>query len=95
MDVRWMSYDELRGEIAAGRPVIVWVILQALEGSGIPYTASDGLTTTVAYGEHTVIVTGYTPDAVAVLDGGSRYEVPLKRFLNSWASLENQAVVSR
>jgi uncharacterized protein YvpB len=93
-DQRWFSYDALRWEIASGRPVIVWVINNVLYGSGVSYTASDGQTTTVAPLEHTVMVVGYTPDAVIIQDGGGRYQVPVDRFLNSWGALENMAVTA-
>jgi uncharacterized protein YvpB len=39
---RGMQWDELRSEIAAGRPVIVWVIGQVWRGTPVKYTASDG-----------------------------------------------------
>ena len=93
-DHRWLSYDNLRWEIASGRPVIVWVINSVWPGSGISYTASDGQTTTVAALEHTVMVVGYTPDSVIVQDGGGRYQVSVDRFLNSWGALENMAVMA-
>ncbi|MGW8250240.1 MAG: C39 family peptidase [Anaerolineales bacterium] len=59
-----LSWDELRAEIAAGHPVIVWVIGQMWRGSPQRYTPSDGQTTTVARYEHTMILVGYDPQRV-------------------------------
>lgn len=91
---RWYSYDDLRRQIANGRPVIVWVVGSVWEGTGVPYTASDGRTTTVAALEHTVMIVGYTPEAVVVQDGGGRYMVPVERFMRSWGVLEYLAVAA-
>jgi uncharacterized protein YvpB len=93
-DHRWLGYDDLRWEIASGRPAIVWVIGSVWAGSGVAYTAGDGQTTTVAALEHTVMVVGYTPEVVIVQDGGGRYQVPVERFLSSWGALENMAVIA-
>jgi uncharacterized protein YvpB len=88
-----MSWDELRAEIAAGRPVIVWVIGRVARGTPVPYTAPDGHETIVARFEHTVIVTGYSEDNVEILDGGLIYDRSVKYFLESWGVLGNMAVV--
>jgi uncharacterized protein YvpB len=83
LDHRSFPYEDLHREIAAGKPVIVWVISGVVEGNGVAYTASDGQTTIVAPMEHTVMVVGYTPEAVVIQDGGGRYNVPVERFLRS------------
>lgn len=90
---RWMSFENLQREIAAGQPVIVWVIGGVLPGRAVEYTASDGQTTVVAALEHTVMIVGYNESMVQVVDGGSYYSVSVSRFLTSWGVLENQAVV--
>lgn len=91
--VRDMSWDMLRAEIAANRPVIVWVVSSVRPGYPISYTASDGQTTTVAYLEHTVIVIGYTASGVIIQDGANVYYRSKKTFLNSWSVLGYRAVV--
>jgi uncharacterized protein YvpB len=88
-----MSLEDLQAEIAAGRPVIVWVISSVLPGYGVSYTASDGETLTVAPFEHTVIVTAYGPGSITVQDGGMVYSRTTGQFLQSWAVLGYQAVV--
>lgn len=90
---RGMTLAELKAEIAAGRPVIVWVIGHVGRGTPIPYTASNGHETIVAKFEHTVIVIGYTKHKITVLDGSSVYQRYTKDFLKSWNVLGNLAVV--
>jgi LysM repeat protein len=88
------DWDMLRAEIAANRPVIVWVT-GAVENYGVSYvyTASDRSTTLVAPYEHTVIVIGYTPDSVTVLDGSLIYTRPMDQFMAAWSALGKLAVM--
>lgn len=88
------SWDDIRFEIASGRPVIAWVIYNTVPGTPIPYQDSLGNITTVAYYEHTVIVTGYTPDIVYLSDNGRYYERTLQVFLASWSALGNMAIMA-
>jgi uncharacterized protein YvpB len=89
---RQMSWERLRAEIAAGRPVIVWVTGHVELGVPVIYTAADGRRTIVAPYEHTVIVTGYDEDTVLVVDGARTYRRPVDVFLASWGTLRNLAV---
>jgi uncharacterized protein YvpB len=93
MSVRHMTLDELKAEIAAGRPVILWVVGHVKRGTPVPYTASDGEETIVAKFEHTVIAIGYTETKIRVLDGARKYYVYNGEFMKSWSVLENQAVI--
>jgi uncharacterized protein YvpB len=88
-----MSLNDLRREIAAGRPVIVWVIGDVWTGYGVSYTASDGETLTVAAYEHTVIVTGYSAWGIQVVDGDQYFSASTEQFLASWGVLGNMGVV--
>ncbi len=100
---RPLSWDELRAEIAAGRPVIVWIVGNVINGipvyvvNGIPvyYQSKDGDLTIVARYEHTVIVTGYTSDSVSYLNGGTIYTISLNQFLESWSVMGNMAITAR
>jgi uncharacterized protein YvpB len=89
-----MSWDELRLEIAGGRPVIVWVIGQMWGGVAIDYTASDGDTLKVAAFEHTMILVGYDSALVHVVDAstGWVYNYGVETFLRSWEVLGRMAV---
>ena len=91
--VRHMTLEELKAEIAAGRPVILWVVGHVKRGTPVAYTASDGEETIVAKYEHTVIAIGYTETKIEVLDGAKKYSVYQGEFMKSWNVLENLAVI--
>ena len=90
-----LDWDDLRSEIAAGHPAIVWVIGQMWPGSPRRYIDSQGRTTKVAPFEHSMILIGYSPSTVNVVDAYSGLEqvYPLQAFLTSWSSLGNMAVI--
>jgi uncharacterized protein YvpB len=97
---RSLQWDDLRAEIASGQPVIVWIIGGSLRSlvNGIPHfytAASNDNTTIVAPYEHTVILVGYTPTNVTVLNGSQFVDVPLTQFLDSWSVLRFMAVLAR
>jgi uncharacterized protein YvpB len=87
-----LTWDHLRAQVAAGKPVIVWVVGHVERGKATEYTAADGRTTIVARYEHTVILIGYTAETVTILDGGKIYTRPLSTFLDSWAVLGDMAI---
>jgi subtilisin-like proprotein convertase family protein/uncharacterized protein YvpB len=94
-----LSWVSLKAEIAAGRPVIVWILGSKYAGyeyvvNGIPeyYRPKEGNNAVVARYEHTVIVTGYTEDSVSYLNGGNIYQKDRKQFLESWSALGNMAI---
>jgi uncharacterized protein YvpB/LysM repeat protein len=89
-----LSWDDLRAEINAGHPVIVWVIGQMWDGTPVEYEAQDGSTAIVAAFEHTMILTGYNQDTVQVVDAysGQYQTYPLSTFMRSWSVLGNMAV---
>ncbi len=92
--VKGMSLEDLRSEIASGRPVIVWIIYGVSNGYAMDYTASsDGQTTVVAPNEHTVIVIGYDESSITVLDGAWIYQRSIDQFASSWEVLGNMAVI--
>jgi LysM repeat protein/uncharacterized protein YvpB len=88
------GWDRLRREIAAGKPVIIWVISQMWNGTPIEYTASDGQTTIVAYREHSMILVGYDENTVHVVDAYSGMDeyFGVSAFLNSYAVLGERAI---
>ncbi|MDK2981715.1 MAG: hypothetical protein PWQ55_2062 [Chloroflexota bacterium] len=83
----------LKAEIAAGQPVIVWIVNMPFEIDAQEYTASNGNTTTVARFEHTWIVTGYNSTTVTVVDSEWTYNVNINTFLDRWEALGKQAVI--
>ena len=92
---RNLEWDTLRSEIAAGHPVIVWIVGQMWAGEPVLYTSADGSQTLTARFEHTMVLTGYTASQVQVLDSYSGYSLTysLASFLQSWKVLGNQAVI--
>jgi uncharacterized protein YvpB len=90
--VRNLPYEQVRAEITAGRPVIVWVTGHVAPGKGIVYKI-DGKSITVAPYEHTVIVIGYDEKRVTILDGKTIYQRAVDTFLQSWQALDNMAIV--
>ncbi len=87
------TWEQLKREIASGKPVMVWVAGNTEVGTAVPYTPSSGITTYVVPYQHTVVVTGYTQDTVTIQDGGQLYTRDLNTFLLSWQVLENRAIV--
>jgi uncharacterized protein YvpB len=92
---RGLGWDDLREQISAGRPVIVWIIGQMWGGTPLEYEAPDGSTATVAAFEHTMILIGYGPDTAHLVDAytGQTQTYWLDSFLASWSVLGNMAVV--
>jgi len=90
--MRNMTFDQVREEIAAGRPVMVWVTGHVAPGKGQEYVVGDQ-TIIVARYEHTVIVIGYDEENVTILDGKKVYQRPIQTFLDSWSALENMAII--
>ncbi len=91
---RPLSWNALRAEIAAGRPVIVWIVGSVQNGIPVYFTPPDGLDTIVARYEHTVVVTGYTQDSVYYLNGDTIYTRSVNQFLDSWSALGNMAITT-
>jgi uncharacterized protein YvpB len=92
---RNLGWDDLRAEITAGRPVIVWVVGPMWRGTPVSYISPDGHKTTVARYEHSMVLTGYEPGKVQVVDAsnGARQTYPLTLFLASWGTLGRMAVL--
>lgn len=90
-----LSWNEVRAEVAAGRPVIVWVIGSIWVGTPSTFETNDRQTVTVANNEHTMIVIGYDKDRVHLVDALTGYTVThsLENFLASWSVLGNMTVV--
>jgi uncharacterized protein YvpB len=89
------TLEQMKEKLAAGHPVIVWVIGNMIGGVPAEYTDSQGNTTIVAAYEHVVILTGYNEDSVRYVNNGRFYEAPNEIFLNSWGVLGNMAVFHR
>ncbi len=87
------SLNEIKKEVAANRPVIVWVTGLVEPGSSVPYFDSEGERAIVAHFQHTVIVIGYDEASVTILDGSKIYQRSNAVFTQSWQSLGFQAII--
>ena len=87
------NFAGIKREIAAGQPVIVWIVNMPFDIDARDYTASNGNTTTVARFEHTWIITGYNASTVTVVDSEWTYNVNIDTFLQRWEALGKQAVI--
>lgn len=87
-----VSMDQLKFEIASGRPVVIWIIFGTVPGSSLIYTAQDGFEALVAPNEHAAILIGYDPNGVTILDGAATYWRSWDVFQQSFAALGNMAV---
>lgn len=92
--VRDYSLTLLKQQIAADRPVVVWVIGNVVGGVPYEYTAKDGQKVIVAAYEHVVIVTGYNETHIRYLNNEKIFEAPTAIFLNSWKVLGNMALIA-
>jgi uncharacterized protein YvpB len=89
-----LSWDDLRGEISSGRPVIVWIIGAMWQGTAVDYITEDGSKVRAAAFEHTMLLTGYSENSIEVIDAysGNYQYYWLDTFLESWSVLGNMAV---
>lgn len=92
---RGLEFDDIKREVAAGRPVIAWIVNMPFEIDAREYTASNGNTTTVARFEHTWIILAYNANTVTVVDGEWTYNVKIPTFLQRWEALGSQAILYR
>jgi hypothetical protein len=93
-DQRDMSWDDLRRELASGRPVVVWVIGAMWDGVPRSYHAQDGSEVIVAAFEHSMVLVGYDATQVQAVDASTGWSqwYALEAFLRSWGVLGNMAV---
>ncbi len=88
------TLDELKAEIAAGRPVAIWATYDMRLPGTRTWTSSDGATSTVVQWQHTFIAIGYDESGVYLIDA---YDAATKHFayeafLPAWAQLGSMAV---
>jgi uncharacterized protein YvpB len=92
---RGLHGDQVRAELAGGRPVIVWVVGHVGSSTSVTMTVTSGSEILAARYEHTVILIGYDSKHAAVLDGSWKYSVSWQAFMASWDVLGDMAVVAR
>lgn len=92
--VKNFPLQKLKQQIAADRPVVVWVIGNMVGGIPAEYTAKDGQKVIVAAYEHAVVVTGYNEKNIRYLNNDKFFDVPTDVFSNSWKVLGNMALIA-
>ena len=87
--------DNLRAEIAAGRPVVAWVTGTWKPSSRQVLRDASGDRYSLIPDEHAVTVYEYDGDGVWVMDpaGPDKYRVSWDRFLTAWDQLDDMALV--
>ncbi len=93
VSVKGATIEQVKASVAAGNPVIAWVIGNVVGGVPYEYTDHQGNKVTVAAYEHVVIVTGYREGSIRYMTNGRKYETPEDNFLNSWGVLGNMALL--
>ncbi|UYN90072.1 MAG: LysM peptidoglycan-binding domain-containing protein [Anaerolineales bacterium] len=91
-----LSWQDLQTEIAAGRPVIVWVIGSVWSGTPRYYTTLAGNSVLVANNQHTMTLIGYDQNSVQLVDALTGYTIThsIQNFMASWSVLNNMAVLT-
>jgi uncharacterized protein YvpB len=93
---RALSWDELRSELAAGRPMIVWVTGHIWKETPVTITVAGGAEILAARFEHTMILIGYADRGTAtVLDETSKYSIGRESFLTAWGALGKMGILGR
>lgn len=87
------TLEQVKRELAAGRPVIAWVIGNCVGGIPYEYIDQQGNRVTVAAFEHVIVLYGFEGDDIYYYNVGKRFKVPSAVFLNSWAVLGNMVVI--
>ena len=89
-----IQVDDVKSEIAAGHPVIVWIIGQMWQGYASRIEFKDGEQGLVAAHEHTMVVTGYGEGTIQLFNPytGSYESYSQDAFETSWEVLGNMAV---
>lgn len=91
--VRGYSLEEVKANLAAGKPIIAWIIGNMEYSEPVEYTDKAGNISIVAPYEHVVILTGYNSESIRYMSNGKFYDAPTQVFLTSWGVLGNMAVI--
>lgn len=93
--IKGMTLDEAKAELAAGNPIIAWVIANNESGVPIEYTDRHGNRFVAAPFEHVIILYGYNATDIFYWNAGRRFHTPFDLFLRSWKVLGNMSVVKK
>lgn len=91
--VKGATLEQVKRELAEGRPVIAWVIGNCVGGVPYEYIDQQGNRVTVAAFEHVIVLYGFEGDDIYYNNVGKRYRIPSAVFMNSWGVLGNMVVI--
>ncbi len=85
---------ELKEEIAAGHPVIVWATYKMREHPILTWQTANQRLVSIVRGEHTYVAVGYDEGGVYLADAydGRTYYFEIRQFLRGWSLLGWKAV---
>jgi len=88
------SLDGLKGELAAGRPVIIWATYDMQLPGVETWVSSDGETSVVVKWQHTFIAVGYDEESLYLVDAydGVAKVFSYEAFVPAWDQLGRMAV---
>ncbi len=91
---RDFTLAELREEIAAGRPVIIWATYKMRERPVLRWETAEGTTVSIVKGEHTYVAVGYDEGGLYLVDpyDGRTHYFDTGTFLRGWSLLGWMAV---
>lgn len=90
--MKGFTTQELKAQIAAGKPVIAWVVANCTWSEPYEYTDKAGNKVITAPYEHVVIVTGYDEKSFRYMNNGKFYDIPAEYFERTWSVLGNMVV---
>jgi len=94
---RGWGLDDLKAELAAGHPVIVWATHDMRLSEVQSWASSDGATSPVVQWQHTFIAVGYDEGGLYLVDAfdGTTKPFAYEQFTPAWAQLDGMAVTVR
>ncbi|MDQ6695451.1 MAG: C39 family peptidase [Chloroflexota bacterium] len=87
--------SRLKANVAAGNPVVVWITTGKNIERSVLHESYNGDKFKLVPGEHSVVVYGYDPDGVRLMDvgNGSFYYTDWTSFLRRWSYFDQMALV--
>jgi uncharacterized protein YvpB len=88
------NIDDLKAELAAGRPVIIWSTYDMKLPGVQTWVSSDGISSVVVQWQHTFVATGYDEGGIYLVDAydGVQKYFSYEAFIPAWDQLGRMAV---
>lgn len=91
-----MDVEDVKRELAAQRPVMVWATYDMRLSDAQVWVSSDGEASTVVQWQHTFVVVGYDETGLLLVDAydGRTKKFPYETFSAAWDQLDRMAVTA-